>query len=207
MSNDLAIRIRYHQPESGLRNTVKPWGLVLSCSKVLEIDFKVVSIPVLKVWDQLLIGKAEVLITFLAGSSFDEGGFNAAPPGMNKSLAVPRPLPNEQNEIFDENDAFLTNLRECEEDLTKKNNSLQTLLSFQTQELEDTLEERKNELKDLRSFRREQSRDMKDATVVLEMNHSSLHMGRMNEVEYHAGSRSRFNKNLDNWLKNTSPTN
>ncbi|KAG4029109.1 hypothetical protein MFRU_017g00460 [Monilinia fructicola] len=206
MSHDMASRIKCHLPESGLKNTVKPWGLVLSCLKHAQIDFTIVSIPILQVWDKSLIGKAEILITFLAGSSFDEGGFNPAPPGGIQSLSLPEPLENGAMETFHQNDDFLKNLRECEEDLTKKIETLATLTGFDPDSPPEDIDERENQLKDIRSCRLNSTRAMREATAEMKEELKLIDPTRINEASSRIERRNQFSRRLDEWLSATTPS-
>lgn len=205
LSHDMATRIKCHQPESGLKHTVKTWGFFLSCLSVAEIDFDVVSIPVLKVWNRSLIGKAEILITFLAGSSFDEGGFNAAPPGGTRSLSVPESLPNNKKEIFTNNESFSDNLKVCEEDLSKKEKSLSTLKDFDFDVKQTELDESMADFEKTRGVRYQQKRDVKKATDKIE-ELSIAGMTKINEVSYRIERRHQFSDKLNDWFNKTVPS-
>jgi hypothetical protein len=58
----------------------------LSCLKYLKIEAKLVQIPVLKCWEPNSLGKAKILVTWLAQSMIEWGGFNAAPPGTSRDV-------------------------------------------------------------------------------------------------------------------------
>ncbi|KAM0145915.1 hypothetical protein ACHAQE_011011 [Botrytis cinerea] len=204
LSHDMATRIKCHHPESGLRNTVKTWGLFLSCLSVAEIEFTVVSIPVLKVWNRSLIGKAEILITFLAASSFDEGGFNAAPPGGTKSLSVPESLPNNKQEIFTENDTFSENLKVGEEDLSEKQKSLSILKDFDFDLMQTELDESKAKFEETRAARYQQKRDIRKATGKIE-ELGVAGMAMITEASSRIERRNQFGDKLNDWLNKTTP--
>ncbi|ATZ53989.1 hypothetical protein BCIN_10g00180 [Botrytis cinerea B05.10] len=204
LSHDMATRIKCHHPESGLRNTVKTWGLFLSCLSVAEMEFTVVSIPVLKVWNRSLIGKAEILITFLAGSSFDEGGFNAAPPGGTKSLSVPESLPNNKQEIFTENDTFSENLKVGEEDLSEKQKSLSILKDFDFDLMQTELDESKAKFEETRAARYQQKRDIRKATGKIE-ELGVAGMAMITEASSRIERRNQFGDKLNDWLNKTTP--
>ncbi|KAF7915965.1 hypothetical protein BELL_1339g00010 [Botrytis elliptica] len=204
LSHDMQARVKNHHPDSGLRNTVKIWGLVLSCLSVANIDFTVVSIPVLKVWDRSLIGKAEILITFLAGSSFDEGGFNASQPGANRNLEIPDRLRNEEIDVFHDNETFLNNLREGEETLSQNQNILNKLKKFDIDVESHRLHDAKDNLRELKDTRREQLRLIETLNNKVE-NFDDSKIQDIKDATHRTERRAQFASNLDDWLNKTNP--
>ena len=82
-AQELQARMSAHLTTSDLKSTNKPWGFVLSCLEVLGVKITIVSLPILKVWSEDTLMKAEVLVTILAGSYIHDGGFNPVQAGIS----------------------------------------------------------------------------------------------------------------------------
>jgi hypothetical protein len=112
----LSARTPSHDPLGGLDGSVLPWGLILSCLKVLKIEFEPICIPIFKVWESEQYRLAEILITMLIGGMVHDGGCSAKQPGTNPGRPAEYQYTAEKREVFIENNWLARNLEILQED-------------------------------------------------------------------------------------------
>jgi hypothetical protein len=83
ISCNMAKRMKDHSLESDLSSSTKPWGLMLSCLTVMGIDFEIIALPVLHIWHKDQREIAEIMVTTLASSLVEDGGYNPIQAGTS----------------------------------------------------------------------------------------------------------------------------
>ncbi|CAG8978738.1 hypothetical protein HYALB_00011499 [Hymenoscyphus albidus] len=140
-------RMFMYSPTSGMKHVPKTWSLMLSCLQVMDIKVTHISVPILKVWDGSHLSLAEILITELASSLIEYGGFNPVAAGARK--LKPEKHSDFRQEVYEN---FLhhpwanQNLRESKEIADKRieiMNSTQSIAwdTTQVKKVEDSLDE------------------------------------------------------------------
>jgi hypothetical protein len=115
----MAKRIKDHSLESDLSSSTNPWCLMLSCLTILHINFEIVALPVLQIWQQDQRAIAEVLITMLAGSLVEDGGYNPIQAGTSIGTSK-LSYWKEQMKVFVQKPWLTNGLRRLSEDLRQK---------------------------------------------------------------------------------------
>ncbi|KAF4637801.1 hypothetical protein G7Y89_g279 [Cudoniella acicularis] len=108
----LSARMPAHHEWGGLEGTALPWGLLLSCLKVAEIEVITYSTPIFKIWNHDQFGLAEILITMLTGSMVRDGGCNPKQPGTNPGRDISYTYEAEKKEVFNDHDWIRDNMKE-----------------------------------------------------------------------------------------------
>ncbi|RYC57338.1 hypothetical protein CHU98_g8875 [Xylaria longipes] len=171
-----------HFPDNPLSNTPKTWGLLLSCMRVMEVEYEVQAVPLFRAWtDATQVNAAEVLGTVLAGSMVSVAGMNVKQPGAQYEDANPDPYRylNSREHVF----AAKTWLRENLEysiRSSEHNQVMQKQLDDAVAEL-NQLEEEEGELL---NEEKELQQELDDALETLE--------GAMAELERGAADDARF---------------
>lgn len=131
-SINLEQRMAQHLPASRLHETVKTWGLVLSCMKFEGMPARVVSFPVLKVWEDHLLLYREILITMLCCGAVEDGGFNPKQAGTGANPTGT--YTSERKQVFDLNKHLEENLAAEEKQAKERLDVLHVVRSFDSED-------------------------------------------------------------------------
>ncbi|KAJ3576732.1 hypothetical protein NPX13_g3601 [Xylaria arbuscula] len=85
-SGNMSRRTAAHLPNTLMSHTPKAWALMLSCMRVMGINYEVQSAPLFRAWqNEKQVKAAEVLGAVLAGSMVSVAGLNVEQPGLQHS--------------------------------------------------------------------------------------------------------------------------
>ncbi|KAL2065367.1 hypothetical protein VTL71DRAFT_3037 [Oculimacula yallundae] len=110
-SKHLNSRLPKYHPKVGMKNSPLVWRLTMSCLHEIGLDIKIISIPILKVWSAVQLSLAEIMVTNLAGSLIEQGGFNPMTPGGN-DVPERENLDEEGRQNFIEQSWAMTNVQD-----------------------------------------------------------------------------------------------